>query len=109
MALSFDELKILARQTGLKVFCDEEKQMLIIGGVGRNGVCHLIVRLEMDGEGIHFHVPYLSIVPTDHPYLNKALMTLMEANNRMWIGDFATTPMTAKFTSIGSSPWKITP
>jgi hypothetical protein len=92
MAITFEELKAIADGTDLKKFCDPEKQVLLFLGLGRDGVCHLIVRLEMDGEGIHFHVPYLSIVPTDHPYLNKALMTLMEANNRMWIGRFCYDP-----------------
>ena len=92
MAITFEELKAITDGTDLKKFCDPEKQVLLFLGLGRDGVCHLIVRLEMDGEGIHFHVPYLSIVPTDHPHLNKALMTLMEANNRMWIGRFCYDP-----------------
>jgi len=71
MALSFDELKILARQTGLKVFCDEEKQMLIIGGVGRNGVCHLIVHLVEDGEALYFRIPYLLLFQRITPTLPK--------------------------------------
>jgi hypothetical protein len=92
MALSFDELKMLARQTGLKVFCDEEKQMLIIGGVGRNGVCHLIVHLVEDGEALYFRIPYLAIVPEDHPHFTKILLTLLSENDRVKLGRFCLDP-----------------
>jgi len=92
MAITLEELKAIAKQTDLKFFCDEEKQILILGGPGRGSVCYLFVRLTEDGEAIYFHVPYLATVPTDHPNLTKALLMLMAENNRVKVGRFCYDP-----------------
>lgn len=92
MAITFEELKAIAEQTDLKFFCDEEKQILILSGLGRGGVCHLFLRLMEEGEAIYLRIPYLAVVPADHPNLTKALLMLMAENDRVKVGRFCYDP-----------------
>ncbi|MFA0784232.1 hypothetical protein [Fervidibacter sacchari] len=88
MAITFEELKAIAEGTDLKFFCDQENQILLFGGLGKGGIYNLIVKLIEEGEAIYLRIPYLAVVPADHPNLAKALLMLMEENDRVKVGRF---------------------
>jgi hypothetical protein len=92
MAITFDELKAIAEQTNLKFLCDQEKQILLFGGLGKGGIYNLIVRLTEKGEAIYFRIPYLAVVPTDHPKLSEVMLWSMKENDRVKIGRFCYDP-----------------
>ncbi len=92
MATTFEELKAIAEGTDLKFFCDQEKQILLFSGLGRGGIYNLIMRLMEEGEAIYFRVPYLAVVPSDHPKLSEVMLRLMKENDRIKIGRFCYDP-----------------
>ncbi len=93
MAVTFEELKAVAEGTELPFVCDPERQLLLFAGLGSDErIYHLLVKWVENGEALYFRVPFLAVVPQEHPMFGKVLTVLMTENDRVKIGRFCYDP-----------------
>ncbi len=92
MAVTFEELKSTLETTGLKFFCDPEKETILLGFSGCHGVHTILLKRVEDGEGLLFRVPGSAMVKDDHPFKAKVLETLLAENHRVKVGRFCYDP-----------------
>ena len=92
MAVTFDELKLAMEETGLKFMTDPDKEVVIVGIHGLNGVYHLLLTRVEDGEGLLLRVHGLATLKGDHPFKTRVLETLLSENHRVKVGRFCYDP-----------------
>lgn len=92
MAVTFDELKLMMEETGLKFMSDPDREIVLAGISGLNGVYHLLLKRVEDGEGLLLRVPGLATVKGDHPFKTRVLETLLSENHRVKVGRFCYDP-----------------
>ena len=83
MALTFDQLRQLADQAGLRYFIDPQKKQLLLGVRGLHGSYQVLVALEVDGQFLQFRTVDNPYCPIEHPHLREVLKTIGAINYRL--------------------------
>ncbi len=92
MAVTFDELKAMVEEAGVKFFADPQKETILLGFSGTNGIFTILLKRVEDGEGVFLRVPGVAMVKDDHPFKAKALEILLTENHQVKVGRFCYDP-----------------
>lgn len=83
MALTLDQLRQLADQTGLRYFIDPQGKALLLGVRGMHGSYQIMLVLEANGTFLQFRTVDNPCCAVEHPHLLEVLKTIGALNYRL--------------------------